>query len=90
MSSPLLPIRTATGCVSLVSHVHVTCLWHDKGKTGPASTRMFIYVLSGTILAVTWQWISEALHTGRNVCSYAPIKGPEVITKKLIGDPSAR
>lgn len=74
MSSPLLPIRTAIGCVSLVSHVHITCLRHDKGKTGSASKRMVMYVFSCTILAVTWQWISEMLQTGQNVCSYVSIR----------------
>lgn len=74
MSSPLLLIRTAIGCVSLVSHVYITCLRHDKGKTGSASKRMVMYVFSCTILAVTWQWISETLHTGQNVCSYVSIR----------------
>lgn len=83
MSSPPLLIRTATDCVSFVSHVHITCSWHDKGKTGSASKRMFMYVLSCTILAVTWQWISEMLNTG-------PTKGPDVMTRILNCDFSAR
>lgn len=90
MSSPLLLIRTAIGCVSFVSRVHITCLWHDKGKMGSASKRMLIYVLSCTILAITWRWISETLHTGQSVCSYTPIRGPEVITPKLNCDSSAQ
>lgn len=82
MSSPLLLIRTATGHVSLVSHVHITCWWHDKGKMGSASKSMLTYALSRTVLAVTWQRISEALHVGQIVYNYTPSKGPEIITKK--------
>lgn len=39
MSSPVLLTHAATGCVSLVSHVHITCWWHDKGKMGCASQK---------------------------------------------------
>lgn len=82
MRPPLLLIRTATGHVSLVSHVHITCWWHDKGKMGSASKSMLTYALSRTILAVMWQRISETLHGGQIVYNYTPSKGSEVITKK--------
>lgn len=90
MSSPLLLIWTATGHVSLVSHVHITCWWHDKGKMGFASKSMLTYALSHTLLAVMWHRISDTLHVGQIVYNYEPSKGSEGITKKFECDFSSQ
>lgn len=90
MSSPLPLICTFTGRVALVSHVHITCWWHDKGKMGSAPKSMLTYAVSRAILAVMWQRVSETPHLGYSVDNYVPSKGPEAVTKKFECDFSSQ